>query len=257
MKNVITSIATLVITVAMTSNLNAQDKAKEKQVTKIYVHENKAGKETTFEANELTPEVEKKLKEMGIDVNPLKVGSGFSMNTKNNSEEPNKVTVFTFKQTSDDKPLLEEEMQHVNVTTTDGETRVVVNGEEVFVDKNKSSNKVIKVLAYKVVFTEPSAEDFKKAGIPETEKPLTISDLRCLPNPSSGGVFNLSFKSADVSDANLEVRDINGKRIRTETLKNNNGEFSTQLNLGNEPKGIYFATLTQNGKVTTKKLVIN
>ncbi len=257
MKNLITSIATLALTVAMTGNLNAQNKAKEKKVTKIIVHENKEGKETTFEANELTPEVEKKLKDMGIDVNTLRAGDGFVMNTKNNSGEPNKVTVLTFKQTGNDKLALEDNMQHVNVTTTDGETRVIVNGEEVLVDKNNSSKKLIKVYAYNVACTEPSAADFRKAGITETKTPLTISDLRCLPNPSSSGVFNLSFKSADVSEAHLEVRDINGKRIRTETLKNNNGEFSSQLNLGDEPKGIYFATLTQNGKVTTKKLVID
>lgn len=68
------------------------------------------------------------------------------------------------------------------------------------------------------------------------------------PNPTSFG--NVTIKSSNFSEMNVQVFDILGKQVKKETLTNNT------LNVSDLKPGVYHVKIIQNNAVITKKLVI-
>jgi hypothetical protein len=85
-------------------------------------------------------------------------------------------------------------------------------------------------------------------SIPEAE--ITIS-----PNPTSGPV-NIAFSRPGSQTLLIQVYDQGGNEIFKEQKSNYSEQYSTRLDLGNLPAGIYFIRITGNGKVIkTGKIV--
>ena len=77
--------------------------------------------------------------------------------------------------------------------------------------------------------------------------------ITIFPNPSNGA-FNISFESKNNSVAKLKIIDVFGKTVwsNERTLLNGINDINVILNKGN-----YILTIEENGKLTTKKIVIN
>lgn len=76
------------------------------------------------------------------------------------------------------------------------------------------------------------------------------------PNPSRG-IFNITANVGAMQVTQLDVLDINGKRIRQENISSIDGNLQLQLNLEAYPKGIYMLSLSgATGVLGTKRIVI-
>lgn len=77
---------------------------------------------------------------------------------------------------------------------------------------------------------------------------LTENLLSIFPNPSNG-IFQINATGTGFT---LEVTDLTGKVILRENVKGN----ATQLNLGNQPKGLYLVKVISAGKTGFRKLMV-
>ena len=81
---------------------------------------------------------------------------------------------------------------------------------------------------------------------------VEINNLVVYPNPSTN-VFNISFNS--VQEQNLKIRILNviGEDVVLENLQQFIGEYTKQIDLTNNAKGIYFLEIeTENGVINKK-----
>lgn len=136
-----------------------------------------------------------------------------------------------------------------------GTTQMIMINEDSKNSENKGEKKMMKIVVIKAQLIDANSTECKKAGISESKSKLMIEDMNCTPNPSNGK-FNLRFSSPDKSSADISVRDINGKIVYSETVKDFSGSYDKQIDLDSNAKGIYFVTITQSKKATTKKLVV-
>ena len=75
------------------------------------------------------------------------------------------------------------------------------------------------------------------------------------PNPNNG-TFNLSINNNESDDLILNVQNVLGQSVYTETL-NNVSKLNKQINLSNLESGIYTVTITNfNGLSSTEKIII-
>lgn len=276
MKNLLVNAALIIAASLISNTVTAQTISKEEpKKVKIIIKENKDGKETVTEMNELTPETKQKLKEKGINIEELesnaKEGKGRTISIQNEvnvddkgkkEEKSVKVIVNSDGEKMTDKDLKEMmdkamNESNVKVINENGVTKVFVDGKEVS-SENTGKNKEVKVFVFKFAnVSEASEADCKKAGIKETSEKdkLVVNDFMCSPNPSNGK-FNLKFKSDDKSNPEVIVRDINGKIVYTDKASSFNGSFDKEISLDDAAKGIYLVTITQGAKAITKKLVV-
>lgn len=72
------------------------------------------------------------------------------------------------------------------------------------------------------------------------------------PNPSNG-VFFIELQSNDFMQVELKVVSLIGKTIKQETLEPNT---RVQLDLTDQPKGVYFVQLTAGNEKYLKRVII-
>jgi hypothetical protein len=82
-----------------------------------------------------------------------------------------------------------------------------------------------------------------------------IANLDVYPNPSRD-VFNVAFTSEDVQDLEVRVINVVGEVVYTENLQQFVGEYTKQINLDKNAKGIYFLEIETNDGVVNKKLIL-
>ena len=90
------------------------------------------------------------------------------------------------------------------------------------------------------------------SGISEqtTNNNYTVTNI--FPNPSTGK-FNIQIDGQPQSAMEVQVNDLLGKQVYSEKLSTS----TTELDLSNQPKGIYFVKIyDQNSAITIKKIVI-
>lgn len=86
-------------------------------------------------------------------------------------------------------------------------------------------------------------------SITEKNEAIGINTLKVYPNPTKG-IFHLEYTADE--NATVKVYDYTGKEVKHAFLKNH----STQIDLSNEPKGIYVVeVITTEGRVS-KKLIL-
>jgi hypothetical protein len=83
----------------------------------------------------------------------------------------------------------------------------------------------------------------------------SINNLSIYPNPSRD-VFNVSFTSEDAQDLKVRILNVIGEEIVNDNLEQFIGEYTKQINLSNNAKGIYFLEIETNDGVVNKKLIL-
>jgi hypothetical protein len=83
----------------------------------------------------------------------------------------------------------------------------------------------------------------------------SINNLSIYPNPSRD-VFNVSFTSEDAQDLRVRILNVIGEELINENLEQFIGEYTKQINLSNNAKGIYFLEIETNDGVVNKKLIL-
>ena len=73
------------------------------------------------------------------------------------------------------------------------------------------------------------------------------------PNPSNGSI---SISLSTNTDVKVNLNDISGRLIYNETFKNADLTFKKEIEFTNLSKGIYLINLESDGKIATKKLII-
>jgi hypothetical protein len=261
MKKIILSVVMLASGAFAATGLRAQSSDEPKKV-KVIIHENVNGQESTTESEQLTQDIKQKLEEMGVDVAEI----------ENSKDGKRKVIVKTQVDNSDGKTkssnvvvkvgdpndpemkkLLDE--NNVQVITNDEQAKIFIDGKEIKTTEGNGDKKVMKIYVKTINMKDASPEECKKAGISDGKSKLQLEDMACTPNPSNGK-FNLKFSSPDKSPAEIVVRDIGGKVVYTESVKDFNGAYEKEINLGENTKGAYFVTITQGRKTTTKKMLV-
>ncbi len=104
--------------------------------------------------------------------------------------------------------------------------------------------------------TSEEAKDLsEKSGMTVIADPnLEINKVEIGPNPSNG-VFNLNFQLANPGTTRVMLMDGAGKLVFEEVLNDFSGEYQKQMDIQNQPNGLYFLMIEQGGKQFNKKIV--
>ena len=92
-------------------------------------------------------------------------------------------------------------------------------------------------------------------SIIKVEGGSTINNLAIYPNPSRD-IFNVTFVAEDVQDLEVRVINVVGEVVYTEALEQFVGEYTKQIDLTDNSKGVYFLEITTDSGVVNKKLII-
>ncbi|MFD0964661.1 zinc-dependent metalloprotease [Pseudofulvibacter geojedonensis] len=84
---------------------------------------------------------------------------------------------------------------------------------------------------------------------------FSFGNFNLYPNPSTGQI-NLSFTKIDNSATTINLFDVRGRLINTQSYSNNNINFNETLNFQSVETGIYFLTIRNGAKEQTKKIII-
>ena len=82
-----------------------------------------------------------------------------------------------------------------------------------------------------------------------------INNLFIYPNPSRD-IFNISFTSDTKQDLKVRIFNVIGEELINENLEQLIGEYTKQINLSDNAKGIYFLEIETNDGVVNKKLIL-
>jgi hypothetical protein len=82
-----------------------------------------------------------------------------------------------------------------------------------------------------------------------------ITNLDVYPNPTDD-IFNISFVSEEIQTLSIRVINIVGEVVYAESLEHFVGEYTKQISIGDNSKGIYFLEITNNQTTSSRKIVI-
>ena len=96
------------------------------------------------------------------------------------------------------------------------------------------------------------------ATVPVQQNITPITDATAFevyPNPSNG-ISTLTFENENRGELNIKVYDLQGRLILDQDKLDFDGYYEEQINISNQPAGIYLVELSLNGEKYTKELVI-
>ena len=82
-----------------------------------------------------------------------------------------------------------------------------------------------------------------------------INNLDIYPNPSRD-IFNVSFTSETIQDLRVRIMNVIGEELINENLEQFIGEYTKQINLTDNAKGIYFLEIEMDDGMINKKLIL-
>ena len=82
-----------------------------------------------------------------------------------------------------------------------------------------------------------------------------IANLTIFPNPSRDK-FNITFTSETIQNLKVRILNVIGEELINENLEQFIGEYTKQINLSENAKGIYFLEIETNDGVINKKLLL-
>jgi len=83
----------------------------------------------------------------------------------------------------------------------------------------------------------------------------SINNLAIYPNPSRD-IFNVSFTSEDLQNLKVRILNVVGEELISDNLEQFVGEYTKQIELSNNSKGIYFLEIETSDRVINKKLIL-
>ena len=84
---------------------------------------------------------------------------------------------------------------------------------------------------------------------------VSINNLDVYPNPSDD-IFNISFISQEIQSLKIRVLNIVGEVIYSESIENFVGEYTKQIDVGDNAKGVYLLEINNNTTIENKKIII-
>jgi len=99
-----------------------------------------------------------------------------------------------------------------------------------------------------IFWTQPGA-------VIKLEGGTAINNLDIYPNPSRD-IFNISFTSEDKQNLRVRIMNVIGEELINENLEQFIGEYTKQINLSDNAKGIYFLEIETNDGVINKKMIL-
>jgi len=84
---------------------------------------------------------------------------------------------------------------------------------------------------------------------------LEIDNLRFHPNPSDGK-FSLEFSTQDTETTEINIYNINGKKVYNERITNFKGQYNKEIDISSEQSGPYFLVINQGNKISSRKIVL-
>jgi flagellar hook assembly protein FlgD len=97
--------------------------------------------------------------------------------------------------------------------------------------------------------------ELKDAGVKVKSRELDVENLKFSPNPSKGK-FNLSFNLPEKKKVTINIYDIKGNLVYTETLKNFQGEYQKEIDISEHGEGAFFLQIVQGLYDIIKKIII-
>ena len=83
-----------------------------------------------------------------------------------------------------------------------------------------------------------------------------VKDINIFPNPTSGK-FSLHFNSGKgIEKVQVNVSTITGQRVMQKQYTHGGGRFLEEIDMGNQPKGVYMVELDADGERSTMKVVV-
>lgn len=146
-----------------------------------------------------------------------------------------------------------------NVEVRDADDMLFEEKGNMLFEMKDGSDNIFVVRVHHEKMNEDELEDLRKAidgSYEVAEDGLGVSDLMVFPNPSEGE-FKVAFEVKEEASMNLYVFDQSGKRIFSEKLKNIEGSQTIDVDLSNQPAGIYYVNLTDGKTSSTRKVVID
>jgi len=83
-----------------------------------------------------------------------------------------------------------------------------------------------------------------------------LSMISVYPNPNNG-VFNVVVKTDEATEMSVEVLDVRGSLVYTNSFGTVNGEVNRSINLEGAAQGIYFVKVTLNGETAVYRVSVN
>jgi hypothetical protein len=139
------------------------------------------------------------------------------------------------------------------------EITVEVDGDDVNVwttDKGDSYKFISKSITIELQDAkEDDIKELKDAGIKTKKRALDVENLKFSPNPSNGKI-NLSFTLEEMKDVTINIYDINGRVVYTETIKNFQGSYQKEIDISDKGTGAFFLQIVQGLYDVIKKIII-
>ena len=92
-------------------------------------------------------------------------------------------------------------------------------------------------------------------GIEEADALSTPAVITVYPNPNQG-IFKVGFENLNAEEIHMQVVDLRGKIVMNRELSGFTGDFHTDVDLSGQGRGLYFIKIYADGKVSTKKVVV-
>ena len=105
-------------------------------------------------------------------------------------------------------------------------------------------------------FDRQIARPFENWSQNFTGKPSSIRGLDAYPNNPDRNQLNVRFTAPAKGDVSIIVTNTKGKEVAKREIKNFSGEFFGQIDLGKQPQGTYFITVTQLEDGAVKRIVV-
>ena len=135
----------------------------------------------------------------------------------------------------------------------------ILNSFNVFGSNSVSVNPISNGIYYCFVIDENNCISdtvFYQVDIfPSSLEEINIMDLFIFPNPARS-VFNISFESINSQDFKVRLVNVIGEELVNITLEQFIGEYTKQINLSDNAKGIYFLEIETKEGMINRKLIL-
>jgi hypothetical protein len=102
---------------------------------------------------------------------------------------------------------------------------------------------------------ENEIKELKDAGVQTKKRELEIDNLKFSPNPSDGKI-NLSFTLPEKKSVTINIYDINGNVVYTETIRDFQGTYQKEIDISDKGTGAFFLQIVQGLYDVIKKIII-
>ncbi|GEM_PF-1236948 len=132
-----------------------------------------------------------------------------------------------------------------------------VAGEDVFRDLPSRVVRRVAIFITMDNLSDSDLEQLNQHAEPKVsaQNDLTVDGVFFSPNPNDGQ-FVLNYTLQESGETLVQLYDINGRQVFVKSFSGTPGTYAEQINISEEPKGVYFLSVIQNGKSFAKKVVV-